>query len=105
MPANYKIAHGKKKIILRRLTSRFIPSSLARRPKMGFAVPLQRWLYQEHAASVRDILLDPQARIYEYLQFSAIKGLLDCSPAERSVNSLRLWGLLVLEKWLQEVLN
>lgn len=105
MPANYKIAFGRKKIILRRLAGRFIPRSLAQRPKMGFAVPLQRWLYQEHAVPVRDILLDPQARIYEYLQFSAVKDLLDCAPVERSTNSLRIWALLILEKWLQGVLN
>jgi len=105
LPANYKIAYRKKKILLRRLAARFIPNDLARRPKMGFAAPLQRWLYQEHAAPVRNILLDPQARIYEYVQRSAVKALLDCAPVERSTNSQRIWALLILENWLQGILN
>jgi len=105
LPSNYKIAHGKKKILLRHLAGSFIPGSLANRPKMGFAVPLHRWMYKEYAKPVRDILLDPKALIYEYVQPNAVKGLLDCVPAEQSTNSLRIWSLLILEKWLQGVLN
>lgn len=104
-PADYKIAYGEKKILLRRLASRFIPNGLARRPKMGFAVPLARWLYQEYAVPIRDILLDPQSYIYQYVKFSAVKQLLDCGPVEQAVNSQRIWALLVLEEWFRGVLN
>jgi asparagine synthase (glutamine-hydrolysing) len=104
-PINYKIAYGKKKILLRHLAARFIPDSLVRRPKMGFAVPLPRWLYREYAAPIRDILQNPQACIYKYVNFNAVKQLLECATVEQSVNSQRIWALLVLEEWLQGVLN
>ena len=105
LPAKYKITSRKKKIILRHLAGRFIPSSLACRPKMGFGVPLERWLYREHKGAVRDILLNPNARIFEYVQLNVVRQLVECAPAMQPINSRRLWGLLILENWLHEILN
>ena len=71
---------------------------------MGFAVPLESWLYQEYTNEVQQVLLDPHAHIYEYLNPIWVKALFDCPPIERGVNSIRLWTLLVLETWFQKVL-
>ena len=44
LPANLKIRSGETKWILRRVLERYVPRTLFERPKMGFAVPIGRWL-------------------------------------------------------------
>lgn len=105
LPASYKSSNGKSKLVLRNLAKRFIPRNLASRRKMGFGVPLAHWLYDKHANEVRQTLLDPKARIYEYVNPAAVKGMLNCPPAEREINSVKLWGMLILETWFHEVLS
>ena len=44
LPADRKIRAGETKWILRRVLERYVPRALFERPKMGFAVPIDRWL-------------------------------------------------------------
>ena len=44
LPADRRIRAGETKWILRRVLERYVPRTLFERPKMGFAVPIDRWL-------------------------------------------------------------
>ena len=44
LAADRKIRAGETKWILRRVLERYVPRALFERPKMGFAVPIDRWL-------------------------------------------------------------
>ena len=44
------------KYILKKLLSRYVPRELFERPKMGFAIPLDRWLKKELKAPLLDYL-------------------------------------------------
>lgn len=44
LPLALKIRHGQGKWILRRVLDQYVPRTLIERPKMGFGVPLDRWL-------------------------------------------------------------
>ena len=44
LPFVWKIEKGQRKILLRRVLSRYLPSELVDRRKMGFAIPLAEWL-------------------------------------------------------------
>ena len=44
MPRSVKIRNGKTKWLLRQVLNRHVPAELVERPKMGFGVPLERWL-------------------------------------------------------------
>jgi len=47
LPSHYKFKDGVGKIILRDIVNRYIPKEIMHRPKMGFGVPVERWLKNE----------------------------------------------------------
>ena len=44
IPLSYKIQKGQGKWVLRKLLEKYVPGNLFRRPKMGFAIPIDNWL-------------------------------------------------------------
>jgi asparagine synthetase B (glutamine-hydrolysing) len=56
------------KIVLRGVAERRLPSSVVRRPKQGFAVPVDSWVNGDFKDNLRASLLDPGSRLPEYLE-------------------------------------
>ena len=48
LPMEFKIYEGRGKRILKDLVHRYVPADLMERPKMGFGIPLERWLRNEY---------------------------------------------------------
>ena len=44
LPINYKLRNKITKYILKDLLSKFLSKSFVYRPKMGFAIPIERWI-------------------------------------------------------------
>lgn len=83
---------------LRRLFGPRLPRAVFERPKMGFGVPLARWLRDgvEHTSA----LLDPRAPIRDVLDRRAMRRLLLSHRLGLHDESARIWRLLVLAAWL-----
>jgi asparagine synthase (glutamine-hydrolysing) len=47
LPSHYKYRDGVGKIMLRDIVHKYIPKEIMHRPKMGFGVPVERWLKNE----------------------------------------------------------
>ena len=102
LPDSARIRDGQGKWILRQVLSRHVPTELFERPKMGFGVPLGRWLsgpLQPWASE----LLDPSAlRSQGYLQPEAIIALWNEHSSGRTDCSAQLWPILMFQSWLNE---
>ena len=99
LPDSLKYRNGEGKYILRRLLSRYVPSDMFERPKMGFGVPIDKWFRNE----LKDLLLD-------YLSPERLKkeGIFDQYLVEEKIkehllgevnHQYRLWSLLMWEMW------
>ena len=92
---------GRGKWILREMLAKHVPREMFERPKMGFAIPLGGWLRGE-LKDWASALLDP-ARLRSEGHFDAptIGHRWDQHLSGSFDWSLRLWGVLMFQAWLE----
>ncbi len=89
------------KLLLRRAMERHVPAEITGGQKQGFAAPDASWFRGESIDYVRRTLLDSDARLYEYLDGPAVRGLVEDHLAGKVNRRLLIWSLLSLEQWLR----
>ena len=93
------------KHVLKRIVGKHFGPEFLERRKTGFGIPLNHWF--EKGGALREELTDRlcsrNALIYRYLRPDAVQRLLDQHNAHEFDNSPRLWQLLFLETWLDQV--
>lgn len=112
IPHQYKYAGGDKKHILKDIAYDYIPKELLDRPKVGFGVPLDKWL----RGPLKEQLLDYSS--YEYLKkqniFDAayVSDMIqkyvatgDAGPATGANYSKLSWSFFVFQQWYEAYHN
>ena len=99
IPAGTKMRGLRTKSVLKSAMANRLPRELLRRPKMGFGVPIERWLRDELREMAYDVLLSERARARGLFCHDRIRQLLDDHVARRRANHYRIWALLFLELW------
>ncbi|MFO0949059.1 MAG: asparagine synthase (glutamine-hydrolyzing) [Planctomycetota bacterium] len=105
MPRNLKLRGWNQKYILKKAFAEFLPPVLRDRPKMGFGVPIDRWLRHELSTMVKDLLLSPAHRSRGWFEDAAVTRLVDDHISGRWDHSARLWALVMLELWARNFLD
>jgi len=103
LPADMKLRGTTKKYLLKRLARHYLPDEIVNRPKMGFGVPLQRWLATELRDLTRDVLLSDRLRERAYFNVEFVRGLLREPVTGR--RTWQVWNLLLLELWHREFID
>jgi asparagine synthase (glutamine-hydrolysing) len=93
------------KLLLRRAMERHVPAQVTSRVKQGFAAPDASWFRGESIDYVRRRLLDPHARIYEYLDPDATRALVVQHLDGVQNRRLLVWSLLSVEQWCRTFLD
>lgn len=100
LPLSIKRLDGRGKWPLRELLKRYVPSSLIDRPKMGFGIPLDRWLRHE-LRDWADALLDPsRLRDEGYFHVIPIQQKWQEHLSGKRNWSYHLWDVLMFQAWL-----
>lgn len=103
LPVSQKLSARKTKKILHDVFDPLLPSSITKRPKAGFSVPLGTWFKGPLHDYARYKLLSPNSEVGLLLDLRAIEGLIEDNKNSRSDNGKRLWALLVLEEWMEQI--
>jgi asparagine synthase (glutamine-hydrolysing) len=102
LPLHSKIRKGISKWILRQVLYKYVPEELVERPKMGFGVPIDRWLRGPLREWADDLLSESSL---------AQHGLLEVGPIrvkwQQHLSGIRnwqnvLWDVLVFQHWLSQ---
>lgn len=108
IPHEYKYNNGIKKRILKDLAYEYIPRELLERPKVGFGVPIDKWLRgplkeQLLAMAEHDYLLKQdlfQADYVEHLLMNYLETG-DGGTGTGANYSRIIWGFFVFQQWYQ----
>jgi asparagine synthase (glutamine-hydrolysing) len=92
-------ADGKR--VLREAVKELLPAEVWSRPKQGFSAPDASWFRGESIDYVNRLLRDPQARIFDFIEPSYVRGVLDEHTAGQVNHRLVIWSCLCFEWWLR----
>jgi len=105
LPAAMKIRNGRRKHVLKEVAAQFLPASLINRRKQGFGVPLDVWFRGSLRELFADTLLSPRALQRGYFDPAFIRRVVHEHVSGTRDHALRLWQLVVLERWHQQYVD
>jgi asparagine synthase (glutamine-hydrolysing) len=104
LPSRLKLAGGQGKRVLRRAVEDLLPPEILARRKMGFGVPIARWLRTDLRELAEDTLLDRRAQERGWFEPRAVAALWSQHQSGARDRSPQLWALLMLELWARRFL-
>ena len=101
LPDEYKYQNGIKKRILREITHDYIPKELLDRPKMGFAIPIAKWLKNELRDHVEEYLNEDRIEKQGIFNWEFITKLKMDFYKGRKEYDFKLWYFLMFQMWYE----
>jgi asparagine synthase (glutamine-hydrolysing) len=99
MPSALKLRGWQTKAVLRAALKHVVPRPILTRRKMGFPVPVGRWLRGPFWPIVEDLVLGPRAMARELFDGGSLRQLAGEHRAGIANHGDRLWLLINLELW------
>jgi asparagine synthase (glutamine-hydrolysing) len=98
LPGRLKVRGWRTKAVLRAALADLVPAPILHRRKMGFPVPLGRWLGGPAEPIIDEFVLGPRAQARGLFERQELRRLVDLQCAGQ-VSPDRLWLLINLEVW------
>jgi len=100
IPEDQRFQGNELKSLLKKAMEPHLPRELLYRPKMGFGVPIDRWLRAEMRDFAYDVLLGHRARQRGLFDAGHVRDLLDLHCSGQNMSN-QIWALLMLELWFR----
>lgn len=104
MPREMKLRGGTTKWILREAMADVLPSEILTRPKMGFPVPLGKWLRTTHRHIVDEYVLSERAVTRGIFDREYVASLVARHSAGENADE-KLWALINFEMWARTFID
>lgn len=101
LPMEHKVHGGGTKHLLRKILYRHVPRELIDRPKMGFGIPVNRWLRKELRPLLDEYLGEDRVRREGFLRPEGVERVVREHLSGRRDHQYRLWALLVFAMWVE----
>jgi len=105
LPSSLKIKNGRRKHVLKEVATRLLPDGIVDRKKQGFGVPLGTWFRGDLKELFADTLLSPSTLQRGYFESRFVKRIVNEHLSGRRDHTLRLWQLVVFERWHRQYLD
>ena len=100
--SQFKIRNGSRKWLHRRVCESYLPPSILKRKKRGFAVNVvDEWFRSSLNGKLPDLLLDENSLMFGLLKPERVRKLLSDHRSGRQDNHKLLFSLVMLEQWLR----
>ncbi|MDP3427949.1 MAG: asparagine synthase C-terminal domain-containing protein, partial [Humidesulfovibrio sp.] len=99
LPTSFKVREGSGKHLLKQLLYRHVPREIVDRPKMGFGVPLARWLPGELRPWAEDVLALGRRQCGDVLNFRLVDQYWNELLQGSTHRTYILWDVLMFLAW------
>jgi asparagine synthase (glutamine-hydrolysing) len=83
LPHDLKVKGRTCKRVLRNIAQRWLPPEVASKPKMGFGIPVDRWVDLNFKERLRDALLGSRSRLPDYFATEAYRPMVEAFCDDR----------------------
>ncbi len=105
LPERFKIRGKTTKWILREAMRGILPGEILTRKKMGFPVPMGRWLRNEFSWVVDEYVINERAMNRGIFVEDVVRNLVAEHRAGTSDHAARLWSLINFEIWARQFID
>ena len=105
LPSGLKIRAGQGKYLFKKSMEPYLPNEVLYRPKMGFSVPLARWLRGPLRGRLREAVLGQRLQSTGWFNPAYLHKLVDDHQSGAHDYSAPLWTLLMFEAFLRQVVD
>jgi asparagine synthase (glutamine-hydrolysing) len=100
IPSYIKITDITSKYLLKKVAHKYIPEGLINRPKMGFAIPKEKWLKQDLANFTKEVIMDTPS--HDLFNRRELEKLLHKFYKKNNLDTEKIWNLLMFQMWWNE---
>jgi asparagine synthase (glutamine-hydrolysing) len=102
LPLSMKVTGGRGKQVMRDLLAKYVPLALFDRPKMGFSVPVGKWLRGPLRGWAEQLLSEPLLRQHGFLDVAAVRARWARHLNQTSREDDAIWQILMFQAWLAD---
>ncbi|MCU7551303.1 asparagine synthase (glutamine-hydrolyzing) [Chitinophagaceae bacterium LB-8] len=101
LPNEFKYHGGDKKYIIKQIVYQYIPKDIMDRKKMGFAIPVQKWLNEELKDLVQEYLSERALSKHGMFSNAYVQKMVSSFFEGRTDLYLKIWYLLMFQMWFE----
>jgi asparagine synthase (glutamine-hydrolysing) len=103
LPSHLKVHGGQGKYVFKSAFEPLLPHDLLYRPKMGFSVPLAKWLRGPLAQRMRESVLSDRMKASGFFNTSTLHTLVQQHLGGQHDHSTALWMLIMFDAFLRQI--
>ncbi len=105
LPLSLKVQNRSLKYLLKKIAEKYLPHELIYRPKMGFAVPINKWINSEWHDLSHDLVLSDKAKTRNIFNVRYVNRVFKEHHSGIRNHSGLIWSLMVLEMWYRRYID
>ena len=102
IPEAYKVKGNSRKYLLKEIVHEYVPKQIMDRPKMGFSVPVAKWLKEDLKYYADEFMTETDFAKHGLFKQSGVNHIMNqFYKGDRNYNSL-FWYLLMFQMWYKK---
>ncbi|MDT3778016.1 asparagine synthase (glutamine-hydrolyzing) [Nitrospira sp. MA-1] len=93
LPHRLKVSGGMCKKVLRAVAENKLPKAVADKPKLGFVIPVDKWVDREFKSRLSEVLLGPSSRLPEFFRPETYRPVVESFCTGRPHHAISRAGL------------
>ncbi|MBX2933361.1 MAG: asparagine synthase (glutamine-hydrolyzing) [Ferruginibacter sp.] len=105
LPLEYKYNQGNKKFIIKEIVHQYIPQQMMDRPKMGFGIPIAKWLEKDLKPFVDNYFSEEFIKKQNIFNNDEVQRIKNSFYNGKSERAEKIWFILMFQMWYDKWIN